>query len=74
MLFRRIAAASGAGVRAFGRALPALLRDLAGLAGIGLVAYGAWMIHPPAGFITGGIMLVVGAYLLGAKAASGQDA
>jgi hypothetical protein len=45
-------------------AVPNLLRDLAGLAGIGAIAYGAWMIYPPAGFITGGLLLVVGALAL----------
>lgn len=38
-----------------------LLRDLAGLAGAGLAAYGAWLIYEPAGFITGGALLIAGA-------------
>jgi len=39
---------------------------------VGLVSYGAWMIYPPAGFIVGGILLIVGALLiaLGNRAAS----
>ena len=41
-------------VRATAAAVPGLLRDLAGLSGVGLVAYGAWLIYPPAGFIVGG--------------------
>lgn len=44
--------------------LPGLLRDLAGLGGVGLVSYGAWLIYPPAGFIVGGAMLIVGVLLL----------
>ena len=44
--------------------VPSLVRDLAGLCGVGLVSYGAWMIYPPAGFIAGGILLIVGALLI----------
>lgn len=51
-------------VRATAAAVPGLLRDLAGLGGVGLVAYGAWLIYPPAGFIVGGCLLILGALLL----------
>lgn len=51
-------------VRVAAAAVPALLRDLAGLSGVGLVAYGAWLIYPPAGFIVGGSLLILGALLL----------
>ena len=51
-------------VRAIAAAVPSLLRDLAGLSGVGLVAYGAWLIYPPAGFIVGGCLLILGALLL----------
>lgn len=44
--------------------LATVMRDLAGLAGAGLVAYGAWLVFPPAGFITGGVLLLAGALLL----------
>jgi hypothetical protein len=37
--------------------LPGLLRDLAGLSGVGLVSYGAWLVYPPAGFIVGGTLM-----------------
>ena len=52
-------------------AMPGLMRDVVGLGGVGLVSYGAWMIYPPAGFIAGGILLIVGALLiaLGTRAA-----
>ena len=53
-----------AAVRTIAGVMPGLVRDLAGLCGVGLVSYGAWMIYPPAGFITAGILLIVGALLL----------
>ena len=53
-----------AAVRTIAGAVPGLVRDLAGLCGVGLVSYGAWMIYPPAGFIAGGILLIVGALLI----------
>lgn len=39
------------------------IRDAAGIAGAASVAYGAWLIAEPAGFIVGGALLVVGAVL-----------
>ncbi len=51
-------------VRATSAAVPGLVRDLAGLCGVGLVSYGAWMVYPPAGFIAGGFLLIVGALLI----------
>lgn len=68
-MFQRLAKRIGSGLAAFGRVAPTLLRDLAGLAGAGLVSYGAWLVHPAAGFITGGALLLVGVVLLSAKSA-----
>jgi hypothetical protein len=31
--------------------------------GVGAVSYGAWLLHPAAGFITGGVLSVVGGVL-----------
>lgn len=42
-----------------------VVRDLIGIAGAGLVAYGAWEIYRPAGFIVGGVLLIAGAWLHG---------
>ena len=56
--------AVAAALRWLAASVPSALRDLAGLCGVGLIAYGAWLIYPPAGFITGGLLLVVGALLL----------
>jgi hypothetical protein len=41
-----------------------ILLDLVGLVGAGLVVYGAWLAFPPAGLITGGLLLLAGAVLL----------
>ena len=46
-----------------GAILPTVLRDGAGLAGAGAVSYGAWLVYQPAGFIVGGLLLIVGAIL-----------
>ena len=61
-----------AAVRTIAGVVPGLVRDLAGLCGVGLVSYGAWMIYPPAGFVVGGLLLILGALLiaLGSRAAS----
>lgn len=42
-----------------GGALRTLWRVLPGVAGVGLLAYGAWLAWPPAGFMLAGFMLVV---------------
>jgi len=48
--------------------IPAILRDLTGLAAVGAIAYGAWMLHPAAGFIVGGVLVLAGVILLSVKA------
>ncbi len=40
-----------------------LVPDALMVAGTGAVAYGTWMIYPPAGFIVGGVLTVVGGIL-----------
>jgi hypothetical protein len=45
------------------RALPDLARDAVGVAAAGAIAYGAWLIYPPAGFITGGVLALAGVVL-----------
>ncbi len=44
-----------------------LLRDATGLAGIGLVAYGSWLIYQPAGFIVAGGLMLAGVWMLAAR-------
>jgi len=46
-----------------------LARDAAGLSGCGLVVAGVGMIYEPAALILGGLMLIVFAVLLAARAA-----
>ena len=56
----KLAAACG---RAVARSLPDMVRDIAGLAGAALIAYGWWLIYPPAGYIAGGVLLLAAAFL-----------
>lgn len=60
--------------RFIGRVLPPLLKDGAGIAGAGLLAYGAWLIYEPAGFIVGGLQLLAVAVLLNVKSAKPDKA
>lgn len=44
------------------------LRDIAGLIGVGLLGYGAWLHYPPLGFAVGGgalLLLVIAGTLRG---------
>ncbi|MER8754091.1 hypothetical protein NKH69_00205 [Mesorhizobium sp. M0976] len=49
--------------------LPIVLRDLVGLAAVGLISYGAWLVVPAAGYIVCGVLLLAGTILISAKAA-----
>lgn len=40
--------------------LRAWLPDVLMASGAGALSYGAWLAYPPAGFIAGGLLLVVG--------------
>ena len=46
------------------KVLNTLLRDLAGLVGVGLISYGSWQIYHPAGLIAGGTLLFFAALLM----------
>lgn len=50
-------------LRARAEQLPAIGREAVGFAGCGLVAYGAWLVYPPAGFVVAGALLIAGAIL-----------
>lgn len=71
-MFKGIAGSLGLGAKAFGRALPAVVRDIVGLAGVASIAYGAWLVAPSAGYITGGSLLVLGVILISAKRGTGE--
>lgn len=45
-------------------ALPVVARDLAGVAGAVLIAYGAGLVYRPAGFIVLGFLMVAASFLL----------
>ena len=60
-------ASIGKGIARLAAALPIILRDLTGLAGAGMIAYGAWLIAPAAGFITGGVLVLAGCILVSIK-------
>lgn len=55
--------ALGLGASWLGVAMPALIRSGIGIGGAGLIAYGAWMVYAPAGYVVGGILLIAGVIL-----------
>lgn len=67
-MLKPIAKACGALLLALLRAVPALLRDLMGLAAVGSIGYGAWLVYAPAGFITAGVLVLAGVLALSVRA------
>jgi len=53
-------------------AVAVILRDLIGLAGAASITYGAWLLHPAAGFIVGGAFALLAA-IAGAVANASAD-
>lgn len=51
--------------------LPVAVRDALGVAGLGSIAYGCWLLTPAAGFIVGGVEAVAICALV--TAASGKQ-
>ena len=51
------------GLRVAARLAPKFLRDLAGLAAVAAISIGAWLAWPPAGFMVGGALVLVGVVL-----------
>ena len=45
------------------RLAPKFLRDLAGLVAVAAISYGSWLAWPPAGFMVGGALVLVGVLL-----------
>lgn len=50
---------------------PTLFLDLVGLIGVGLIAYGSWLVYEPAGFIVAGVLLVIAVILVSVKPKQG---
>lgn len=50
-------------LQAFVALLPSLIRDSAGLASVASIAYGASLLHPAAGYIVGGTLVLAGVLL-----------
>ena len=50
-----------------GHRFPHLLNDAIGFAGAGAVAYGAWLMYAPAGFLVGGTLAMTLSILAGRK-------
>lgn len=63
-LFPCLKALTAHGVRGLRGAMPTLLRDLTGLAGGAMIAWGAHDIYPPLGLIIGGAELLIAALAL----------
>lgn len=59
-MFKSIAAACARGASVAIRGIPDLVRDAVGLSAVGLIAYGAWLIYEPAGYIVGGLLVLIG--------------
>lgn len=55
------------GIRAAGRRIPSLLVDGIGFVGAGSIAYGAWLIYVPAGFLVGGLEAMLFALMVGRR-------
>jgi hypothetical protein len=47
--------------------VPHVVADALGFAGAGAIAYGAWLIYVPAGFLVGGVLLMALSMLIGRK-------
>lgn len=48
--------------------VPIVVRDVSAIGGAGLIAYGAWLAYPPAGYVVVGLVLLA-ASILGARRA-----
>lgn len=42
------------------RILADMIRDAFGLGAVASISYGAWLVYEPAGFIVGGVLILVG--------------
>jgi hypothetical protein len=58
--------------RVIARRTPHLVADGLGFAGAGAIAYGAWLIYVPAGFLVGGVLAMALSILCGHKLERGN--
>jgi len=54
------------------RRVPHVMIDGMGFAGAGAIAYGAWLIFVPAGFLVGGVLLMTLSFLFGRRLEAGR--
>lgn len=66
-MLKRVSAGLSAAARAVAGIVPVLLLDGVGLAAVGAIAYGAWQIYAPAGWITGGVLALAGVLAITAR-------
>jgi hypothetical protein len=65
--FSRASAGLRKALASAARRTPHVVADALGFAGAGAIAYGAWLIYVPAGFLVGGGMLMALSMLIGRK-------
>jgi hypothetical protein len=63
----RASAGLRSGLAAAVRRAPHVVNDAIGFAGAGAIAYGAWLIFIPAGFLVGGALLLALSVVFGRK-------
>jgi len=63
-MFKQVAVGLRRATTATAQAIPGLLRECAGLAAVGAISYGAWLMYPPAGFLVGGALVLAGVLLV----------
>jgi hypothetical protein len=59
--------------RAIASRVPHVIADGLGFAGAGAIAYGAWLIYVPAGFLVGGALAMALSVLIGRKLERGTS-
>ena len=65
--FSRASAGLRKALASAARRTPHVVADALGFAGAGAIAYGAWLIYVPAGFLVGGVLLMALLMLIGRK-------
>lgn len=66
---QQIAARAARGLRGLGKTAADWSPDALMAAGAGGISYGAWLVYEPAGFIVGGVLLLIAGVLAARKVA-----